>query len=151
LDDLEADELERVVLALLRRRKRLARHLEQGPARDRPVEPDHRPAARAAAGDDNLCLLAGGEQVNTPGEPPRVAGRRLDEDAAAAPVRPSALSPHAPSRPGQPSISTSTRRPSRWELARTTVRSARPMRPPRPITLPTSSGDTCRWRTSAPS
>ena len=45
-----------------------------------------------------------------------------------------------PIRPGQPAISTRTRRPSRAELARTTVRSARTIRPPRPITLPTSSG-----------
>src|SRR5262245_62167832 len=48
-------------------------------------------------------------------------------------------------------ISTSTRRPSRAALARTSVRSARAIRPWRPITLPTSSAATWSTRTSAPS
>ena len=55
---LEADELEDVVLVLVRRRQRRARHLERSAPRcDRAVEPDHRPAAAAALRrDDDLGL-----------------------------------------------------------------------------------------------
>ena len=57
LDDLEADELEDVVLVLARSAGSASRaHLERRPARDRAVEPDHGPAAGAAPRDDDLGL-----------------------------------------------------------------------------------------------
>src|ERR671934_3135799 len=48
-------------------------------------------------------------------------------------------------------ISSRTRLSERAAEARTTLRSARAIRPWRPITLPTSSLATCSWRTVAPS
>src|SRR5262249_56421074 len=108
-------------------------------------------AAGAGAGHDALGLLTAREQARTLREPARVGGGVLDEERAVEPVW-ATDPPHCHAcRPGQPAISTRTRRPSRAELARTTVRRARTIRPPRPITLPTSSGATYRWRTSASS
>ena len=142
LDDLEPDELEGVVLVLLRS------------------------AAAPRAAPRAPCPRATGRSSRITGRPP--APRRATTTSASSPpassrapdlepARSSSLgssTKNAPSSPcgrptrptstrsgaGQPAISTSTRRPSRAELARTTVRSARTIRPPRPITLPTSSG-----------
>src|SRR2546430_8485503 len=87
--DLETDELEGVVLALHRRRQRLARHGKVGAARRLAVEPDHRAAAGAALRHDDLRPLAVDVDDRADREPLQIVTGLLDEEGAVEAVRPS--------------------------------------------------------------
>ena len=76
LDDLEADELEDVVLVLLRRWQRRPRDLEERTACDGPLEPDHGPAAGALRLDDPQRLAAD-DELCADREPPGILARVL--------------------------------------------------------------------------
>src|SRR5205823_932862 len=87
LFDLEADELEGVVLALAGRRQGVPLDGEVGAAGHRAVEPDHRPAARTLRSLDP-SLLAVHMKDGADLEPLRIVAGPLDEEGAVEPVRP---------------------------------------------------------------
>src|SRR5581483_268513 len=94
LHHLEPDELEHVVLVLLRGRQVGALHLERRPARDRAVELHDRPPGRAAV-RDHLDGFAARQEAGPRAPPALVVRRLLDEERAVDPVRaPDAADPH---------------------------------------------------------
>ena len=110
-----------------------------------------RPPEPRRAGD-HLGLASRGEEARADREPAWIVARALDEEARR---RGRAGGRPARRRPCSPSLNQRSRRgragPARRPARSTSVRSARTIRPPRPITLPTSSGATWSTRTSAPS
>ena len=87
LHDLEADQLERVVLVLVGRRQLVALDLERRAALDRAVELDHRPARTSARCADDLDRRAAREEARAGLPPALVVARLLDEERAVDPVR----------------------------------------------------------------
>src|SRR5688500_12522368 len=151
--DREANELEDVVRILLGQRQLVAADLERCPARDGTGEAQHEPSAGALALDHG-GELAVHENAGALGQALGRLARVLDDERAAEAVRAAYAANRDRLRVGcahYSTISSTTRSRDRAAPARTTVRSARAMRPLRPITLPTSSGATCSRKTTAPS
>src|SRR5204862_6635834 len=86
--DLEAYELEGVVLTLRGRWQRLARNGELRATGRLAVQSDHRPAAGAALRRDDLRPLAVDVDDRPDREPFRIVARLLDEERAVEAVRP---------------------------------------------------------------
>src|SRR5262249_29172968 len=86
--DLEADELEDVVLVLGRRGQLVSADGQLGAARRLPAEADDRPTTRPALRHDHLRRLTLDVESRPDGEPVGVVARPLDEEGAIEAVRP---------------------------------------------------------------
>src|SRR5690242_6337918 len=87
--DRQADQLEGVVLALRRRRQRLASNRDLGAARHLAIEADHGPTAGTALRRDDLRAVAVDIDHCAEREPLRVVACLVDEEGAVKAVRPS--------------------------------------------------------------
>jgi hypothetical protein len=89
--DPQADELEDVVGVLVGRRQLAARHGERRAALHLPVEPDHRPALRAALRRDDLVLVVPDADDGAHRERAVAPARAFDEERPVESVRASDL------------------------------------------------------------
>ena len=119
-----------------------ARDEELGAAGDCAVEPDHAASTGSTLRVDDLRDGALDVQARAAGEALLRLARILDEEGAVDPVRPADPADAHEVSFAHSTISSTTRRRSRAADARTTVRSARAIRPALPITLPRSASAT---------
>ena len=153
-----ADSPERAAALLLDREGRRARTRRRRPLRPRgaPRPGSSRTAPRGTAAveaDDQAVAGPLRAPPRSPARPPTqtrapggeacgIVARVLDDEGAVEAVRPADAADRRPTRQARSTISRSARSLRRPPLARTRVRSARAIRPWRPMTLPTSSGAT---------